>query len=110
MESKEQVYKNQVKKKIDELAKICYQNNMPCCFVVAVGDKALAKGEERNEHDKLELKITSYIPETMNVDTTDTVFSDIINVTNGFTTQPPTDRSVFALEAGDLELSPDLEI
>ncbi len=111
MESKEEIYKTQIKKKIDELAKICYQNNVPCFFVVAIGDKQEDGGKKKrlNINDsKLDLKVMSYLPETMNADTKDPVFSDLVNVVNGFTTVPPADRSVFALDADDLALPPDL--
>lgn len=100
MESKDNIYRLQVKRKMDDLSKLCYQNNMPCFFVVAVGDKP---------NGKLDLRIASYLPETMYAETEDTVFADLINVTNGFSTIPPTDRANFALDMDDLMLPPDLE-
>ncbi len=113
MESKDTIYKQQIKRKMEDLAKLCYQNNMPCFFVVAVGDKPESKKDKDKNPSadkKLDLRISSYLPETMYADTNDTVFADLINVTNGFTTVPPTDRSAFALDADDLALPPDIDM
>ncbi len=111
MESKENVYKNIIQKPAEELAKKCYQNGIPCMFVMAVGEhQNLNKENRRGEKDgRLELKILSYLPETLAIETKDTVFSDMINVVNGFTTVPPNDNSNFALDMDDLALPPDLE-
>lgn len=110
MESKEQVYKTQIKKKMEELAQICYRNNMPCFFVVAVGDRQKTKKNDFEDvHDKLELRSVTYVPETLYCETKDTVFSDFVNVMNGFTTVPPGDKSQFSLDADDLILPPDID-
>ncbi len=112
MENKEQLYVNNVKAKVDELAKLCYQYNLPCFLAIAVGDKKpKTKAEkESSKTAKLDLKVTTYLPEMLYVETEDTVFSDFINVMNGFTTVPPNDRSNFAIDADALALPPDLEI
>lgn len=107
MDSKENVYKTYVKKKMEELAQICYSNNLPCFFVVAVGDQP--KSKDNTKQDKLDLRSITYVPETLHCKTSDTVFSDFINVMNGFSTVPPADKSQFELDADDLSLPPDLD-
>lgn len=107
MDNKENVYNTQIKKKLEEIAKICYLNSMPCFFAVAVGDKE-KKRKEENVEGKLELKVTTYLPQMLHMETPDTIFSDFVDVINGFTTVPPTDRSNFELNMDDLSLPPDL--
>ena len=110
MESKEQIYKTQIKKKMEELSQICYKHNIPCFFVVAIGDREKTKKNDTEDIEgKLELRSVTYVPETLYCETKDTVFSDFVNVMNGFTTVPPTDKSTFELDADDLSLPPDIE-
>ena len=139
MESKDAIYRQQIKKKVEDLAKLCYQNNMPCFFVVAVGDvseeqgKKAAKNPNRNKKQtkymfsdagvtshspaddghlmvkKLDTRVVSYLPESMYADTEDSAFSDLINVVNGFTTVPPNDKSNFALDMDELQLPPGVD-
>lgn len=94
MESKEEIFKKEIQPLVKQLALACCQNGLPCFLLVADG--------EDKKTGKFDLKVQTYLPETLSIPTDDTIFADLVNVLNGFTTVPPTDKSNFSLDMNEI--------
>ena len=86
---------------MQDLAALCYQYQIPCFMAFALGDDPQHKDKLKIETLQ-DLKVVTYLPETLGIETKDRRFADLVNIINGFDAVPPHDRANFALEMDDL--------
>lgn len=92
MDNKQAIFDEKIRKSVEDLTSLCYQYGIPCFMAFGVADDKHNKG-------RLQLQVSTHLPETLKCEPNDRTFSDFVNIARlGFTTVPNNDASNWSMD------------